>query len=162
MIYMKKIRGNEIATAVALIVIGVLFMIYKNGIVSIAMSLIGVTLIVLGVVDILRKSTMAGVVKIVLGALVLMAGWLFVTLALYILGACLLIGGIGELFQLLRVKVKRITLPHAMRFVKPVIYIIVAICLFFNQGGALSWVFTVSGIFFILNGVVALIGAFDK
>lgn len=159
---MKKIRGNEIATAVALIVIGVLFMIYKNGIVSIAMSLIGVTLIVLGVVDILRKSTMAGVVKIVLGALVLMAGWLFVTLALYILGACLLIGGIGELSQLLRVKVKRVTLPHAMRFVKPVIYIIVAICLFFNQGGALSWVFTVSGIFFIINGAASLIGAFDK
>ena len=162
MIYMKKIRGNEIATAVALIVIGVLFMIYKNGIVSIAMSLIGVTLIVLGVVDILRKSTMAGVVKIVLGALVLMAGWLFVTLALYILGACLFIGGIGELCQLLRVKVKRVTLPHAMRFVKPVIYIIVAICLFFNQGGALSWVFTVSGIFFIINGAASLIGAFDK
>ena len=159
---MKKMRGNEFATAVALIVIGVLFVIFKSEIISIAMSLIGMTLILLGVVDILRKATMSGVVKIVLGALVLLAGWLFVALALYILGACLLIGGIGELSQLLRVKVKKLTVPHAMRFVKPAIYIIVAICLFFNQGGALSWVFTVSGIFFILDGVIALIGAFDK
>lgn len=159
---MKKIRGNEIITAVALIVIGALFMIYKSEIISIAMSLIGVTLIVLGVLDIVRKNTMSGIVKMVFGALVLAAGWLFVTLALYILGACLLVAGIGQLYRLSKIKVKKITLPYAMHFVQPIIYILVAVCLFFNQGGALSWVFTVSGIFLIIDGIVALIGAFDK
>ena len=159
---MKKNRGNEIFVAVALIAIGALFMIYKSEIISIAMTLIGVTFIVSGVVDILRKMTMIGGIKIVIGVLVLMAGWLFITLALYILGACLLVAGISEICRLSTIKTKKMTLALAMHYLQPVIYILVAICLFFNQGGALSWVFTVSGIFLIIDGIVALIGAFDK
>lgn len=159
---MKKIRGNEIFMAVALVVIGALFMIYKSEVISIAMSLIGVTLLVLGVVDVVKKLVMSGVIKLVFGVLVLSAGWLFISLALYILGACLLVAGIGQLYQLSKIKVKKITLPYAMHFAQPIIYILIAICLFFNQGGALSWVFTVSGLFLIIDGIIALIGAFDK
>lgn len=159
---MKKLKGNDLLTAVALIVIGLLFVIYKSEVISIAMSLIGFTLIALGIVDIVRKFTASGVVKIVLAVLILAAGWLFITLALYILGAFLLIAGISELLALTKVKIKKITLPVAMHIAQPVIYILVAICLFFNQGGALSWVFTVSGIFLIIDGVVALVGALDK
>lgn len=156
---MKKIKGNEILTAVALIVIGALFMIYKSEIISIAMSLIGFTLIALGVIDIVRGFTVSGVVKIVLGLLVLLAGWMFVAIALYILGAFLLVAGVSELLALTKVKIKKITLPVAMHIAQPVIYILVAICLFFNQGGALSWVFTVSGLFLMLDGVVGVVGA---
>ena len=159
---MKKRFGNDIVTAVALIVIGALFMIYKSEVISIAMSLIGAVLIVLGIVDITRQFVVSGVVKIVFAVLVLAAGWMFITLALYILGALLLIAGISELYNLSKVKIKKITLPIAMHIAQPIIYILVAICLFFNQGGALSWVFTVSGLFLIIDGVVALIGAFDK
>lgn len=158
---MKKIKGNEILTAVALIVIGALFMIYKSEIISIAMSLIGFTLIALGVIDIVRSFTVSGVVKIVLGLLVLLAGWMFVAIALYILGAFLLVAGVSELLALTKVKIKKITLPVAMHIAQPVIYILVAICLFFNQGGALSWVFTVSGLFLMLDGAVGLVGAFS-
>ncbi len=159
---MKKRFGNDIVTAVALIVIGALFMIYKSEVISIAMSLIGAVLIVLGIVDITRQFVVSGVVKIVFAVLVLAAGWMFITLALYILGAFLLIAGISELYNLSKVKIKKITLPVAMHIAQPIIYILIAICLFFNQGGALSWVFTVSGLFLIIDGVVALIGAFDK
>ena len=159
---MKKKIGNDLITALALIIIGALFMIYKSEVISIAMSIIGLTLIVLGVVDALRKFVVPGVVKIAFGILVLAAGWLFITLALYILGAFLLVAGVAELYKLTKVKIKKITLPMAMHIAQPIIYILVAICLFFNQGGALSWVFTVSGLFLIIDGVVALIGAFDK
>ena len=159
---MKKKIGNDLVTALALILIGALFMIYKSEVISIAMSIIGVTLIILGVVDSVRKFVVSGVVKIAFGVLVLAAGWLFITLALYILGAFLLIVGVSELYKLTKVKIKKMTLPMAMHIVQPIIYILVAICLFFNQGGALSWVFTVSGLFLVIDGVVALIGAFDK
>ena len=158
-IVMKKFKGNEIFTAVALIVIGALFMIYKSEVISIAMSLIAFTLIALGIVDLVRKFTVSGVVKIVLGVLVLAAGWLFITLALYVLGAFLLIAGVTELYALTKVKIKKMTLGAAMHIAQPVIYILVAICLFFNQGGALSWVFTVSGLFLVLDGAVGIVGA---
>lgn len=159
---MKRFKSNDFITAAALIVIGALFMIYKSEVISIAMSLIGVTLAVLGVVDIVRGFTVSGVVKIVLALLVFATGWLFITLALYILGAFLLIAGITELYALTKVKIKKMTLGTAMHIAQPIIYILVAICLFFNQGGALSWVFTVSGLFLIIDGAVALIGALDN
>lgn len=159
---MKTQKENQIITAIALVAIGLLFIIFKSEVVSIAMSLIGLALIVIGIVDLLHKDVVSGVIKLVFAALVFLAGWMLVTLALYVLGAFLLIAGVLELYKLTKVKIKKLSLPIVMHIIQPVIYILVAICLFFNQGGALSWVFTVSGIFLIIDGVVALLGAFDK
>ena len=149
-------------TAIALILIGGLFIIYKGEVISIAMSLIGITLVVLGIIDILRARVVSGVVKLVFAALVVLAGWLFVTLALYVLGAFLLIAGITQLIAISKLKIKKLTLPAVMHIAQPVIYILVAICLFFNQGGAISWVFILSGVFLILDGIAGIIGALDK
>ena len=159
---MRKQRGNGLISAIALIVIGVLFIVYKSEIISFAMSLIAIALIVMGVLDIVHKNIVSGIIKIVFGALVAVAGWVFVKLALYVLAAFLLIAGVLELYGFLRYKIQKFNLPVIMHIVQPAIYILVAICLLFNQGGALSWVFVVSGIFFIIDGVVALIGSFDK
>ena len=158
----KNNKSNDLLTAAALILIGLLFIIYKGGIISLAMSLIGITLIVLGIIDIIKNRVVSGVIKLVFAALVMLAGWLFITLALYVLGAFLLVAGVTQLVALSKVKVKKITLPVAMRYAQPIIYILIAICLFFNQGGAISWVFTVSGIFLIIDGIAALIGALDR
>lgn len=158
----KSNKSNELLTAIALILIGGLFIIYKGEVISIAMSLIGITLVVLGIIDILRARVFSGVVKLVFAALVVLAGWLFVTLALYVLGAFLLIAGITQLIAISKLKIKKLTLPAVMHIAQPVIYILVAICLFFNQGGAISWVFILSGVFFILDGIAGIIGALDK
>ena len=73
----KSNKSNELLTAIALILIGGLFIIYKGEVISIAMSLIGITLVVLGIIDILRARVFSGVVKLVFAALVVLAGWLF-------------------------------------------------------------------------------------
>ena len=158
----KSNKSNELLTAIALILIGGLFIIYKGEVISIAMSLIGITLVVLCIIDILRARVFSGVVKLVFAALVVLAGWLFVTLALYVLGAFLLIAGITQLIAISKLKIKKLTLPAVMHIAQPVIYILVAICLFFNQGGAISWVFILSGVFLILDGIAGIIGALDK
>ena len=158
----KKISGNEIVMASILVIVGALFMIFKGEIISIIMTILGIRMIVRGIFDLMRGYTMGGVVNIVFGALILVAGWLFITLALYILAACLLIAGIGELSGLLKKRVKKLNLAVILRIAQPVIYILVAICLFFNQGGAISWVFTVSGLFLIVDGALGLVAALDK
>ena len=155
---MKKLRGNEALTSLALVLIGALFMIFKGEVISIAMSLIGFTLIALGIYDIVRKFTMSGVVKIAFALLVMVAGWLLINLALYILGAFLFVAGAWQLYALWNMRFKRINLAIAMHIAQPVIYILVAICLFFNQGGAISWVFTVSGLFLLIDGLLGIIG----
>ena len=159
---MKRKTESGLITAAALIVVGALFIIFKGEVISITMSIIGIALVVLGVADMLKKYIVSGAIKLALGALVLVAGWLFISLALYVLGAFLLIAGVSDLYALTKLKIKRISFPVALRIAQPVIYILVAVCLFFNQGGAISWVFTVSGIFLIVDGIVALIGAIDK
>lgn len=158
----KKISGNEIVMASILVIVGALFMIFKGEIISIIMTILGIRMIVRGIFDLMRGYTMGGVVNIVFGALILGAGWLFITLALYILAACLLIAGIGELSVVMRERDKRMNFPAILRIAQPVIYILVAICLFFNQGGAISWVFTVSGLFLIVDGALGLVAALDK
>lgn len=158
---MKKINSGFI-TAASLIIIGVLFMIFKGEIISIAMTVIGVALIAVGIADLLKRSTVMGIIKLALGLLVLLAGWLFITLALYILGASLLISGVTELYSLSKIRTKKLTLPVVLRYAQPIIYVLIAICLFFNQGGAISGVFTIAGVFLIVDGVIALLGALGK
>lgn len=158
---MRK-RGNGLATAVTLMLVGILFLIFKSDIISITMSLIAAVLIIMGVFSIVRKNVVSGVIKIVLGGLVLAAGWLVVEVALYIFAAILLIAGLVDLYRLSKIRTDKFSLPVLMHIIQPIIYVLVAFCLFFNQGGTLSWVFTVSGIFFIIDGVVALIGSFER
>ena len=158
---MRK-RGNGLATAVTLMLVGILFFIFKSDIISITMSLIAAVLIIMGVFSIVRKNVVSGVIKIVLGGLVLAAGWLVVEVALYIFAAILLIAGLVDLYRLSKIRTDKFSLPVLMHIIQPIIYVLVAFCLFFNQGGTLSWVFTVSGIFFIIDGVVALIGSFER
>ena len=63
---MKQQRANQLVTAASLILIGLMFVIFKSDIISIAMSLIGVALIVMGVFDIIRKNFTSGVIKLAL------------------------------------------------------------------------------------------------
>lgn len=159
---MKKSKKEALVTALSLIAVGVLFIVFKSEIINLALSVIGGFLVVWGIINVLNKLFYNGIVKIVFGALVLVAGWLFIQIALYLLGAFLLISGASELYRIFKNKIKKVTISFIARIIQPVIYVMVAICLFFNQGGALSWVFIVSGIFLVLDGLVALVGALDK
>ena len=159
---MKKTRNEAIVTAISLVAVGLLFVVFKSDIISIALSVIGGYLVIWGIVNVINKLFYNGIVKIVFGALVLVAGWLFIQIALYLLAAFLLISGASDLYRIFKNKIKKITVTFIARIIQPIIYVLVAFCLFFNQGSALSWVFTVSGIFLMLDGVVARVGAFDK
>ena len=159
---MKKSKKEALFTALSLIAVGILFVIFKSEIISIALTVIGGYLVVWGIVNVINKLFYNGIIKIVFGTLVLVAGWLFIQIALYLLGAFLLISGASDLYRILKNKITKLTVSLIARIIQPIIYIIVAICLFFNQGAALSWVFIASGIFLMLDGVVALVGALDK
>lgn len=163
---MKKQRkfylGNDLITAIALLLLGILFIVYKGGIISIAMSIVGGVLLALGILDLVRGFRTGGVIKTVLGVLVLVAGWTIISVALYILAAFLLIAGISELRVVWQIRPKKMKIGYIAHLLQPIVYIMVAICLLFNQGGAISWVFYVSGIFLIIDGVIALVGALDR
>ena len=156
----KLTKKDLLLSSLVTIVLGIWFLIFKGGVVSIAMTVFGVLLIVLGILDLVDKKVVPAVVKIVLGVVVIVFGWALVSAVLYILGALLLILGILMLIDLSNEKLKgKSVFEVLMKILIPALLIVTALCLFFNQGGTLDWVFIVSGVVLIVEGIVMLIDA---
>lgn len=98
--------SEKIISAILTLVLGILFIVLKGQVVSIAMTILGVLLIVLGIMNLTTKLVAPGVVKIVVGALVILFGWVLVSAALYILAALLLIFGILQLYAQIKLNTK--------------------------------------------------------
>ena len=155
---MKAAKQNKLLSALLTTILGVMFLIWKGGVVSIAMTVLGVALIVSAILDILHSKIVPCVVKAVIGAVIIVFGWAFVTVALYIMAAVLLIYGILQVVEFVQRNKKRKLRPSTVLIclAQPIVSIVVAACLLFNQGGTISWVFIIAGIFLIVDGVLAL------
>lgn len=155
---MKDQSKSKLISAILMAVIGILFIVLKNDVISIGMTVLGIMLIVQAILDLVGKRFAMAVVKGVIGVLIIVLGWLFLTVALYIMAAVLLICGVLQLIDVIK------SLPHfksllgkVVGFIQPAVYIVIAVFLFMDQGKTVSWVFILAGIFFIIQGALALI-----
>ena len=48
------------------------------------------------------------------------------------------------------------------RYIKPVIGMAASVCLIFNQGGTVAWVFVVTGIIFVIEGILNSHGLYKE
>ena len=149
--------SSAIITSILTIVIGALFIALKGGVIGIAMTILGAGLIVWAVLEIVEKSYTPAIVKMVAGAVIIVFGWTLASVVLYVLSALLLFYAVYQLYLLIKDKV-----TDYAKFVKPSIMAIIAILLLFNQGGTIAWVFIVAGIFFIVEGALALVNCLKK
>ena len=151
-----KLTSNLI-TAILTIVIGVLFVALKGGVIGIAMTVLGVGLIVWAVLDLIDKNNTSGIIKLIAGIVVIVFGWTLASIVLYVMAALLLVYAVYQLYQLITGKVK-----DFVKFIEPGVMALIAILLLFNQGGTIAWVFIVAGIFLIVEGALALINCIKK
>ena len=155
---MKAKNQNKLISAILITVLGVLFLIWKSDVISVAMTVLGVMLIVQGILDLVHKNIVSGVIRVALGILIIVFGWAFVTIALYVMAVVLLIYGIMQLISTIRnLASEKSLVAKIVGFIQPALYLVIAACLLFNQSGAITWVFILSGIFLIIQGVLALI-----
>ena len=153
---MKK--TDKLVSSLITILLGVLFVVLKGSVISIAMTILGIVLIVLGIIDIVNNITNLGIIKLIVGICIVIFGWVLLSAVLYIIAALLLIYGVLEVYNLLNSNIKGAsTLDTIVIYLVPVVKIIAAVCLLFNQGGTISWVFVVVGIFLIIEGILLLI-----
>ena len=123
--------SEKIISAILTLVLGILFIVLKGQVVSIAMTILGVLLIVLGIMNLTTKLVAPGVVKIVVGALIILFGWVLVSAALYILAALLLIFGILQLYAQIKLNTKGARIIDTIfAYALPVICIVIAFFLF--------------------------------
>ena len=155
---MKK--SEMIISAIFTIAIGVLLMIMKGEMISVFMTVLGVSLIVFGLLDLLQKNVPFAVVKIVVGGVVILFGWTIVSAVVYILASIVLIVGILALYDCLRYRLRCVQGKEALKILAtPVVCILIGLILFFNQW---DWVFVVAGLFTVLEGGLLLWEALSK
>lgn len=138
-------------------VAGILFVVMKGEIISIALTLLGVAAVVLGITDLTERKMTGGLMKIISGATISLLGWAFVHIALTIISLALIVYGLSQLVPNLRLDGYELSGRQMMRtYVKPICSVVAGICLLLNRGGTVDSVFVLVGIVFIVNGIVWL------
>lgn len=155
---MKK--TEKILCSLFTIALGVLLVVLKGDLISIIMTVLGVGLLALSVLDLFRKQFPPAVVKGVGGIVVVLCGWVIVSAVLYIVAGILLIVGILLLYE----KIKRGNscdgiLEVLCEYVAPALCIVIGVLLLFNQRNTADWVFVISGIFSSAVGGILFVGA---
>jgi uncharacterized membrane protein HdeD (DUF308 family) len=155
---MKK--TSQIISAAMTLALGILFVILKSEVVGIGLTVLGVALIVTAIIDIIRKSYAYGIIKAILGIAVLVIGWLIIEVAIFVIGAVLLVYGILEFIKRLAAKKKgRKAWVVVLGLIQPLVCIVASVFLIVKGGTALSLAVVVAGVLLIVDGVLALIGA---
>lgn len=151
-------KKENIILALISIVLGFMLIILKGDVIGLAITVIGVAVLIDAIIDFASKLLNIGIIKAVVGICILVFGWMFVNLALYILAASIIVKGLLQIVNIHKFSPVNLTLKDtALIYLKPVITVIAGACLFFNQDGAIAWIFVVTGALLIVEGVLELI-----
>lgn len=145
-----KISDNTVA-AILYILVGVLFCIFRAGMLSWLLTAAGIVFIVMGVLDILKKNLVNGIVEAVIGVVILVGGWAFVNVALIIFGALLVIKGVLDLLAAIKAKAGIMTILAAA------VTAVVGVLLIASKWVMVDWFFIVMGVILIVDGAMLLI-----
>ena len=77
--------------------LGLMLIVMKGEIISLAITLLGVTVLISAISDFANSFKNAGIIKAVIALCILVFGWVFVNLALYILAAAIIIMGLLQI-----------------------------------------------------------------
>lgn len=148
----KKVKLPEgLIMALFMLALGVLFLVMKSGVISLAVTVLGVALLVSAVLDFFNKDLATCIIKAVIGVCVLVFGHLFVDVAVVVIAAVVLVYGILEIFELAKAKKK-----NAVDYVKPVVIVVLAAALLVSKWLVFDWLFIVIGILFLLEGILGV------
>ncbi len=153
----KKLTQNQLFTAIALIVIGVLFCCFRSSMLNVLLTIVGAVLIVLGGYDLYRKQWVAGAIELVLGIVIIVCGWTILELTLVILGAVFVVYGIYTLIITVGKTKSYKDVNAILGLVKPILAIIFGILLIVSKWVAVDWLFIIIGVLAIIDGVLMLI-----
>lgn len=152
---MAKKTKSEFSSSLLYIIVGALLVVFKDDMLSIAMTVMGVLFILSGALDILRLNVIGGAVSIVIGIAILVLGWLVAAVVLLVLGILIAVKGVVALLDVLRKKKKNL-----LELLFPIVSVILGIMLAFGNG--IEAVLLATGILFIVDGALGLIGAIKK
>lgn len=143
---------SRFLSAILMLVLGILFIVQKQGVVSTAIWIFGIALIVLGVFDIIAKNVIPAVFKIALGAVLLVVCNLVASIAFTIIGIIMIVLGAVQFFEVFRRHSSGSERLFAL--VSSVLYVVIGVLLLLNV--LQDWIFIVIGIFMIVDSLCDL------
>lgn len=153
-------RNGSVITALLYAALGIMLIVMKGETISIALTVIGCSLMIAAVADFFRGFTVTGIIKAVIGACVLVFGWLFINLALYILAAVIIITGLMQIVQTHHIgQVFLSDVERIFAYIKPALTVFAGAVLLFNQRGVIDWAFIFAGVLLIVEGILELLDA---
>ncbi|MGM9652779.1 MAG: DUF308 domain-containing protein [Eubacteriales bacterium] len=156
-------KQEGILSAALSILLGILLIVMKNSVISIAITVCGVVLLISAVMEFIAGMVHSGIIKAVVGVCVLVFGWMFVNLALYILAAAIIIMGLMQIVNIHKyAPVNQSGAEKVVSYLRPVAAVIAGACLLFNQGGTVSWLFVFAGVLLIVQGAVELLDCMKR
>ena len=142
-------------------IFGILLMVMKDNFIGVLMTIAGLALMVLGIVDIFQRLIPPAVVKMVSGVLLIVCGWALVEAVLYVLSAMLLIAGILLLYDKIRKRVVCETIWWTvLEYTLPCICIVIGGLLLFHQVLTVQIIFIIVGLLTLLEGALLLVETF--
>lgn len=159
-----KLTGNPLLEGIFLILVGILFLVLGTDyIIKVTMTVFGVALLVLAVLDLLDHQVLPGIIKLVFGVVVIVFGLALVDVAMIVLAAVILIWGIYELYAKLRIHLRGSnTLNTILLYISPILDILLGLLLLFNRGSAMTVISVIVGILLIVDGAMLLINGLKK
>lgn len=154
--------SSKIYSAIISIAVGLMFIILKDDIIGIALTLVGIGAVIMAIVDFVNRQIQSGVIKAIIGVAVLVLGWVFVDIAIYIIAGALIALGISQIITAVRLSAFGNILQKVFMFIKPVATLVAGLCLFFNKGGTMDWIFILSGVLILVEGLLSLADPSDK
>lgn len=152
--------SEKVISAILTMALGVLLIVLRATFIEVLMTVAGIGVIVLGIIDLLQTMVPPAVVKIVVGGLIILCGWVLVEAVLYLVAAILLIGGILLLYDKIKRRVHCFKLWQTIvEYAIPSMLIFIGVLLLFNQGETINFIFVFSGILTVIEGGLLLVNA---
>lgn len=153
---MQKIE--KYLSAILTAVIGILFIVQKKHVITIAMTVIGVALIIMGILDAVDRRVPPAIVKCVVGAVLIAFGVFLAQAVLYVLAAVLVIYGAIELYNNVRYKVRGLRLwDTVILYATPSMWLAIGALLFFNMNATVDGIFIAAGIFMLVQAALLFV-----
>lgn len=152
---MSKKTNSELFSSILYILVGVLLVIFRTGMLNVAMTIAGLIFVVMGALDLLKKNWTSGAVSLVIGIAIIVLGWLAMAIVLLVLGILIAVKGVFALVEVFKKNNK-----NALDIVVPVLTVVVGIMLAFGNG--LDVMIVIVGVLLAIDGVIGLLGTLKK
>lgn len=156
---MKK--SERIISALVTVTLGVLLIAWQGDIINVLMTVLGISLLVLGVLDLIEREIKTAVLKLLCGVLAIAFCWLVVSVVSYVLAVCTVLLAVFIFYDYIkRGNRPCLTVASVSLWLKPICVSLIGLFLFFNDGGQAEWAFVVVGIFTVVLGGSLLLDVF--